>query len=88
LGVDGRGETAAVRAQWDTATCYPAAHEVELTDSSGREHRFSGTVTAAKNCSAWSNASFGIGLARWKCAGGPDEAIGAWTDFGHAPQSR
>jgi hypothetical protein len=82
-------ETAAVRTRWDTAMCYPVAHEVELTDSSGRDHRFTGTVTAANNWSAWSNAFFGISLARWECAGRTgwgDSQIGAWTDFVHALQ--
>lgn len=80
-------ETASVRTRWDPRTCYPLEHEVAITDSSGREYRLNGTVTASNNWSAWSNAFFGISLARWEGEGRTgwgDSQIGAWTDFVHA----
>ncbi|WAL64318.1 hypothetical protein ORV05_25565 [Amycolatopsis cynarae] len=81
-------EKASVRTRWDVSTGYPLAHEVRMTDSAGREYRLSGEITASNNWSAWSNAFFGISLARWDDhegrTGWGDSQIGAWTDFVHA----
>jgi hypothetical protein len=82
---------ASVRTRWDTTTAYPLAHEVAFTDSTGRDHTITGTVTASNNWSAWSNAFFGISLTRWEHAGRTgwgDSQIGAWTDFVHALGAR
>lgn len=84
-------ERASVRTHWDPTTCYPLRHDVALTDSAGREYEFTGTVVAENNWSAWSNAFFGIGLARWEHEGRTgwgDSQIGAWTDFVHALHTR
>jgi hypothetical protein len=77
-------ERASVRTRWNTSTGYPLAHDVALTDSSGREYALTGEVTASNNWSAWSNAFFGISLTRWTHEGRTgwgDSQIGAWTDF-------
>ena len=60
------------------------AHQVEITDSEGRDYSVAGEVIALCPWNTWSNVHMSIGLGRWECDGKigyGDTQAALWTDF-------